>query len=104
MLRPWAPPPGPNLHFKPTLIVHHPLQVVVRRATADVYAACIDSKVCVKVGYGNWSPGQDGVDIGQRDWVLAHSGPSAFQCCHMPSSYALPSICTPDHMQNTTTP
>lgn len=49
-------------------------QVVVRRATADVYAACIDSKVCVKVGYGNWSPGQDGVDIGQRDWGLAHSG------------------------------
>jgi len=25
------------------------MQVVVRRATADVYAACIDSKVCVKV-------------------------------------------------------
>jgi putative AlgH/UPF0301 family transcriptional regulator len=52
------------------------LQVAVRRATADVYAACIDSKVCVKVGYGNWSPGQDGVDIGQRDWGLAHSGPN----------------------------
>jgi Alpha-amylase C-terminal beta-sheet domain len=51
-------------------------QVAVRRATADVYAACIDSKVCVKVGYGNWSPGQDGVDIGQRDWGLAHSGPN----------------------------
>ncbi len=28
------------------------------------------------MGYGNWSPGQDGVDIGQRDWGLAHSGPN----------------------------
>ena len=25
------------------------LQVVVQRATADVYAACIDSKLCIKV-------------------------------------------------------
>ena len=23
-----------------------------------------------QVGYGSWSPGQHGVDVGQRDWVL----------------------------------
>jgi len=51
-------------------------KVKIQRATNDVYAAIIDSKVVVKVGYGNWSPGGDKVDIGQRDWGLAHSGPN----------------------------
>ena len=39
------------------------VQVVVQRATNDVYAALIDSKLCVKVGYGNWSPGEAGVQV-----------------------------------------
>jgi hypothetical protein len=30
----------------------------------------------LQVGYGNWSPRQNNVDIGQRDWGLAHSGPN----------------------------
>ena len=36
---------------------------MVQRATNDVYAALIDSKLCVKVGYGNWSPGEAGVQV-----------------------------------------
>lgn len=51
-------------------------KVKILGATSDVYAASIDSKIVVKVGYGNWSPRQSNVDIGQRDWGLAHSGPN----------------------------
>ena len=36
---------------------------MVQRSTADVYAALVDSRVCVKVGYGNWSPGEGGVQV-----------------------------------------
>ena len=50
-------------------------QVVVHKTTNDVYAATIDSKVAVKVGPGDWSPGACNVQIGQRDWVLNCSGP-----------------------------
>lgn len=35
----------------------------MQRSTADVYAALVDSRVCVKVGYGNWSPGEGGVQV-----------------------------------------
>ena len=38
-------------------------QVVVQKATGDVYAALIDNKLCVKVGFGNWSPGEAGVQV-----------------------------------------
>lgn len=51
-------------------------KVKILGATSEAYAASIDSKVVMKVGYGNWSPRQNNVDIGQRDWGLAHSGPN----------------------------
>ncbi len=52
------------------------LQVVVHKATNDVYAASVDKKIAVKVGPGNWSPQDDGLQIGQKDWKLATSGPN----------------------------
>lgn len=52
------------------------LQIVVHKATNDVYAASIDKKIVVKVGSGNWSPQDDGLQIGQKDWKLATSGPN----------------------------
>ncbi|DBA79186.1 hypothetical protein WJX77_000073 [Trebouxia sp. C0004] len=51
-------------------------KVVVHKATNDVYAASVDKKIAVKVGPGNWSPSDDGLQIGQKDWKLATSGPN----------------------------
>ncbi|DBA93091.1 TPA: Alpha-amylase [Trebouxia sp. C0005] len=51
-------------------------KVVVHKATNDVYAASVDKKIAVKVGPGNWSPHDDGLQIGQKDWKLATSGPN----------------------------
>ncbi|KAL3150549.1 Alpha-amylase [Trebouxia sp. C0010 RCD-2024] len=51
-------------------------KVLVHKATNDVYAASIDKKIAVKVGPGNWSPQDGGVQIGQKDWTLATSGPN----------------------------
>ena len=50
------------------------LQVAVHKATADVYAASVDKKIAVKVGPGNWSPNDDNLQIGQKEWKLATSG------------------------------
>ena len=47
---------------------------MVLKATNDVYAASIDKKIVVKVGSGNWSPQDTGLQIGQKDWKLATSG------------------------------
>ena len=52
------------------------MQVAVHKATAEVYAASIDKKCVVKVGPGNWSPKDDGLQIGQKDWKLVTSGPN----------------------------
>lgn len=52
------------------------LQVLVHKATNDVYAASVDKKIAVKVGPGNWSPQDGGVQIGQKDWTLVTSGPN----------------------------
>lgn len=54
----------------------HMAQVIVHTASADVYAASIDKKIAMKVGYGNWSPTDNNCQVGQRDWVLATSGPN----------------------------
>ncbi|KAK9829872.1 hypothetical protein WJX72_008358 [[Myrmecia] bisecta] len=55
--------------------IHCRSKVVINKAVADVYAATIDNRICVKVGYGNWSPHQENLDIGQKEWQLATSGP-----------------------------
>lgn len=52
------------------------LQVIVAKAASDVYAASIDKKIAMKVGHGDWSPTDDNCQVGQRDWVLATSGPN----------------------------
>jgi putative AlgH/UPF0301 family transcriptional regulator len=52
------------------------LQVLVHKASADTYAATIDKKIAMKVGWGSWSPNEAGVQIGQKDWLLATSGPN----------------------------
>lgn len=52
------------------------MQIVVHKATNDVYAASVDKKIVVKVGPGNWSPHDDGLQIGQKDWKLTTSGPN----------------------------
>lgn len=49
-------------------------KVAVHKATADVYAASVDKKIAVKVGPGNWSPNDDNLQIGQKEWKLATSG------------------------------
>ena len=46
-------------------------QVDIQEASEDIYAAVIDGKLAVKIGAGNWEPGQD---LGP--WRLEHSGPN----------------------------
>ena len=43
----------------------------IQEASEDIYAAVIDGKLAVKIGAGNWEPGQD---LGP--WRLEHSGPN----------------------------
>lgn len=40
----------------------------------DLYAATIDKKITMKIGPASWSPGQDKVDVGQKEWKLVASG------------------------------
>ena len=51
------------------------LQVVIQKATSDVYAASIDNRVAMKVGPGDWSPAMVNLQVGQKEWVLRCSGP-----------------------------
>jgi hypothetical protein len=52
------------------------LQVVILKAVGDLYAASIDSKIAMKVGPGDWSPEAANLQVGQKDWKLATSGPN----------------------------
>lgn len=47
-------------------------QIVVNKASSDVYAATIDEKVCMKIGHGDWSPNQ--AKIGGHKWKSASQG------------------------------
>ena len=49
-------------------------KVVIRKAVGNVYAATLDDKVAMKIGPGDWSPGDAGIDCGQKDWLLVTSG------------------------------
>ena len=51
------------------------MQVVIQKATSDVYAASIDNRVAMKVGPGDWSPTMVNLQVGQKEWVLRCSGP-----------------------------
>jgi alpha-amylase len=52
------------------------VQVVILKATVDTYAATVDNKVAMKVGPGDWSPTGANLQVGQKDWKLACSGPN----------------------------
>lgn len=49
-------------------------QVVIQKASSDVYAATIDAKIAMKVGPGDWSPTMANLQMGQREWKLVVSG------------------------------
>ena len=49
-------------------------KVVIRKAVGNVYDATLDDKVAMKIGPGDWSPGDAGIDCGQKDWLLVTSG------------------------------
>jgi alpha-amylase len=49
-------------------------EVNIRKAYGDLYAAVIDRKLAVKIGYGSWSP-LDERESGAKDWKMLHSGP-----------------------------
>ena len=50
-------------------------QVVIQKASSDVYAASIDNKIAMKVGPGDWSPEMVKLQMGQKEWKLLCSGP-----------------------------
>ena len=50
-------------------------QVDICEANNEVYAALIDRKITVKIGLGSWDPAKAGVNVGQKAWLLALSGP-----------------------------
>jgi alpha-amylase len=52
------------------------LQVAIRKAYNHLYAAVIDKKIAMKIGPASWAPSEDDMDIGQKNWVLLHSGPN----------------------------
>lgn len=55
--------------------IHSRSKVVIRRATADCYAALIDDKLAMKMGHGDYSPNHDVTSNGSFRWELVVSGP-----------------------------
>lgn len=51
-------------------------RVVIKKASNDSYAAVVDDKVAMKIGYGNWSPNSANIQVGQKEWKLGSSGPN----------------------------
>eukprot|EP00798_Chlamydomonas_sp_ICE-L_P005879 gene5879-30736_t len=49
-------------------------KVVVKKSTNDAYAAIIDGRVAVKIGFGDWSPNQAGATYKGKGFKLASSG------------------------------
>ncbi|MEW5307361.1 MAG: hypothetical protein WDW36_009765 [Sanguina aurantia] len=49
-------------------------KVVVKKAVNDMYAATIDDKIAVKIGYGDWSPKSAGIKLNGQELKLASSG------------------------------
>ena len=52
------------------------VQVTILKAATDVYAATVDKKLAMKVGWGDWSPETANVQVGQKSWALNCSGPN----------------------------
>eukprot|EP00798_Chlamydomonas_sp_ICE-L_P008898 gene8898-3784_t len=49
-------------------------KVTIKKASAEAYAALIDDKVAVKIGYGDWSPNGAGITYNGKNFRLASSG------------------------------
>lgn len=47
---------------------------MVKKAVNDMYAATIDDKIAVKIGYGDWSPKSAGIKLNGHELKLASSG------------------------------
>jgi alpha-amylase len=55
--------------------IHAGSKVTVRRATADCYAATVDDRLAMKIGYGDYSPNRDpAIDVGVPRWQCTVSG------------------------------
>lgn len=50
------------------------VQVDIKAARSDVYAAVIEGRLAMKIGPGEWSPKKAGLDVGQKAWLVAISG------------------------------
>ena len=53
--------------------IHARSDLRIIKAAADVYAACVDEKICVKVGAGDWCPNWEGGHLGKK-WEIAYTG------------------------------
>lgn len=51
------------------------MQVEIREANDQVYAATVDEKLAMKIGSATWDPTKAGVNVGQKAWLLAVNGP-----------------------------
>lgn len=56
--------------------LYHMLQVVIRKAYNDLYAAVVDKRIAMKIGPASWAPSQEDSDGGQKEWRMVHSGPN----------------------------
>lgn len=69
------------IRLRRELKIMHRSSVKVVKTTADLYAACIDGKLCMKIGSGEWSPNSANIPPppGQEDdpdgrWLCQVSG------------------------------
>ena len=69
------------IHLRKSLKIMHRSSVKVLKATADCYAACVDDKLCMKIGDGEWSPNSTNVappqgmeDVANGRWQVQVSG------------------------------
>lgn len=48
--------------------------MTICKAYNELYAAVIDKKIAMKIGPAGWSPNEDKVSVGQKEWKLISSG------------------------------
>ena len=51
-------------------------QIKILSARAHLYSACINGRVCMKIGKDGWSPNGDSATSETGKWHLATSGPN----------------------------
>ena len=61
--------------IRKTFRLHARSKVEILVARADLYAAYIDEKVCMKMGTADWSPNRHTeADLGDKRWEVCASG------------------------------